>query len=94
MEINVSLSIFFIGFLTFGSWFTFALFGGIGLSALPMDLIYMFTTRPKDMPKEAIDKLKESVILRAHQLKSLAMNIKQMEEDFPNIHKANCMIYK
>jgi len=64
------------------------LFGGIGLSALPMDLIQIFLTRPKDMPKEVYDKLKNSIILRANQMKSLAMNIKQMEEDCPNLHKA------
>ena len=88
MEINVSLPIYYIGFLSFLSYFFFVLFGGIGLSALPMDLIQIFLTRPKDMPKEVYDKLKNSIILRANQMKSLAMNIKQMEEDCPNLHKA------
>jgi hypothetical protein len=68
------------------------LFGGIGLSALPMDLINIFLTRPREMSKEAYDNLKNSIISRANQMKNLAMNIKQMEEDCPNILKASCKI--
>lgn len=89
LEIHVSLPIYYIGILSFFSWFFFMLFGGIGLSALPMDLIQIFSSRPKEMSKEAYENLKNSVISRANQMKALAMNIKQMEEDCPNLHKFN-----
>ena len=92
LEINVSLSIYYIGLLSFFSWFFFVLFGGIGLSALPMDLIQIFCNRPKEMSPESYNNLKKSVVLRANQMKSLAMNIKQMEVDCPNLHKATCKI--
>ncbi len=90
LEINVSLPIYYIGILSFLSWFFFVLFGGIGLSALPMDLIHIFLTRPREMSKEAYNNLKNSIILRANQMKNLAMNIKQMEDDCPNLLKATC----
>lgn len=36
-----------MGFMAFIGWFLFVLFGGVGLSALPMDLINEFLNRPK-----------------------------------------------
>lgn len=93
LELNVSLPIYYIGVLSFLSWFFFILFGGIGLSALPMDLIQIFTSRPKEMSKEAFENLKDSVIKRANQMKSLAQSLKQMESDCPNLNKASCNKY-
>lgn len=77
--------------MSFSSWILFAVFGGIGLSALPMDLIQIFLQRPKEMSETSYNNLKKSIIDRANQMKSLAMNIKQMEEDCPNLHKATCI---
>jgi len=36
-----------MGFLSFIGWFLFGLFGGIGLSALPMDMIRSYKHRPR-----------------------------------------------
>ena len=33
--------------MSFIGWFLFVMFGGVGLSALPMDLIREFIMRPK-----------------------------------------------
>jgi hypothetical protein len=41
-----------MGYLSFFSWFIFIIFEGVGLPALPLDLIYDFVKRPKKIPKE------------------------------------------
>merc|ERR1719203_2542410 len=52
--------IFFTNLLCFVGWFFFALFCGIGISALPLDLILAYRDRPKFMdPKEFADRQKE-----------------------------------
>lgn len=88
IEIDVSFPIYLIGIMSFISWFLFVIFGGVGLTALPMDLIHTFTTRPKPMTKETYDALKSSVIVRANQMKALAESLKKIENENPNIQKA------
>lgn len=56
ITVNVSISTFFAAFMAFVGWFFFAVFGGIGLAALPLDLILTFVNRPKHMdPAEFAD---------------------------------------
>ncbi len=56
LAIPVSVPTFFAGGMAFLGWFFFALFGGIGLTALPLDLILAFVHRPKRMdPAEFAD---------------------------------------
>lgn len=47
VSIPTSFPVFCMGFMAFIGWFLFVLFGGVGLSALPMDLINEFINRPK-----------------------------------------------
>jgi LMBR1 domain-containing protein 1 len=52
----VAIPTFFAGFMAFIGWFFFALFGGIGLAAVPLDMILAFVNRPKHMdPSEFAD---------------------------------------
>jgi len=54
--IPVTIPTFFAGFMSFIGWFFFALFGGIGLAAVPLDLILHWVHRPKHMdPSEFAD---------------------------------------
>ena len=39
LNIQVNIPTFFAGFMSFLGWFFFALFGGIGLAAVPLDLV-------------------------------------------------------
>jgi len=56
ITVNVSIPTFFAAFMAFIGWFFFAAFGGIGLAALPLDLILAFVNRPKHMdPAEFAD---------------------------------------
>lgn len=67
---NVSFPIYVIGLVSFLSWFLFTIFGGIGLAAVPLDLIRTFNARPRKFyTKDEIDKMrlrlvKESLIYK------------------------------
>ena len=49
VELRLSAPVFFIGLMVFFGWFCFAIFGGIGLPALPLDFILAFVNRPRHM---------------------------------------------
>lgn len=49
-------------FWFFFGWFIFSIFGGIGLIALPLDLIYDYFYRPK--PRSASEIAERKIILR------------------------------
>lgn len=56
LMIPVTIPTFSAAFMSFIGWFFFALFGGIGLISVPMDLILTFVNRPKHMdPSEFAD---------------------------------------
>lgn len=92
LQIDVSFPIYLIGIMSFISWFFFVIFGGIGLTALPMDLIHEFKTRPKQMTKQVYDALKQSVISRAIEMRNLASSLKQIEAENPNLMKATSIL--
>lgn len=52
IEFKVGFQVYMVAFMCFIGWFFFVTFGGIGLSALPIDLILEFVDRPR-----AIDEL-------------------------------------
>lgn len=47
MSIQLSFPVYITGLVSFIGWFAFAIFCGIGLVALPLDLILAFVHRPK-----------------------------------------------
>ena len=56
ITIQVNIPTFFAGFMSFFGWFFFALFGGIGLASVPLDLILAWIHRPTHMdPSEFAD---------------------------------------
>eukprot|EP00536_Pseudo-nitzschia_multiseries_P012632 jgi/Psemu1/309265/fgenesh1_kg.494_\ len=46
---QVSLSTFFAALMAWLGWFLFAIFGGIGMASVPLDLILVFVNRPRHM---------------------------------------------
>jgi LMBR1 domain-containing protein 1 len=56
LNFNVTIPTFFAGIMAFIGWFFFAIFGGIGVSAVPLDLMNSFLNRPKVLsPSEFAD---------------------------------------
>lgn len=80
LKITVSFPIFCIGLLSFISYFLFTFFCGIGLFALPLDLIYNYCTRPKRIAGPRLEAMKKEVVQTAIDLKDLAMQVKKLED--------------
>ena len=60
LTIPVSFPVYFMAFMSFFGWWLFVLFGGIGLSALPLDLMQQYKFRPRFRdPKDLIAQQKE-----------------------------------
>jgi len=54
---NVSFPVYLMCFISFIGYWIFTIYGGVGLTALPMDLIRDFLNRPKLVSsREAADK--------------------------------------
>lgn len=53
IHFKVGFQIYMVAFMCFIGWFFFVTFGGIGLSALPLDLILAFVDRPRHMNAKA-----------------------------------------
>lgn len=57
-----------MGFMAFIGWFLFVLFGGVGLTALPMDLFSEYANRPKLMKSADAAEKKSNLRRKASEL--------------------------
>ena len=74
--------------MSFISWIFFCLFGGVGIPAMPLDLIYDFCTRPKKRTLDEMNKIQQEILLATKKAKSLATDIKDLETQ--GHHKKFC----
>lgn len=58
-KIPVTFIIYLVAFISFIGWFFFTIFVGVGMIALPMDLINDFRTRPKPLRKKEYEEKKK-----------------------------------
>jgi len=84
LEVKVSFPIYLIGFMSFISWIVFCIFGGIGLSAFPLDYFYDFCTRPKKRNMNEMIDLKGQILSNVQKVKVLAADLKQLESNGAN----------
>ena len=84
IQIKVNFLIYAMAVLLFVSWILFALFGGIGLAALPIDLFSSFCNRPKHMKSREIDKRKDILVKNIEELRYLGKEIKTLESKGDN----------
>lgn len=73
--------IFIIVFVIFIGWFFFVIFGGVGLVALPMDMIIDYFYRPR--PRSAREMAERKVVLRrrVEELMAYARSLEMTNED-------------
>jgi LMBR1 domain-containing protein 1 len=76
MTINVSLPIYITALISFTGWFAFSVFVGIGLVALPLDLILAFFFRPKFIPADVYAQQKMLIQIRALELMEVGKSLK------------------
>lgn len=79
LTLDVSFPVFIIGFMSFISWILFCFFGGVGIPALPIDLITDFISRPKKRTMSEMIEIKEQILLNTKKVKEIAMEVKDYE---------------
>ena len=84
IEINVSIVVYIIALLSIISYILFMIFGGVGIFAFPLDLIYSFCTRPVKIKPPKLEEMKKEIVVTAADLKDLGMQLKKMEENGVN----------
>jgi len=62
VKLGVNASVFYAGLMAWMGWFLFALFGAVGMAAMPLDLILAFMDRPRHM--DAVEFAEAQVLLR------------------------------
>lgn len=81
LDLQVSMLVFFGNLMAWVGWFLFALFGGIGLTALPLDLILAFVNRPKHMDAVELGEVRSSLQERVNELVDIGELIKIEREE-------------
>ena len=74
--IQVNIPTFFAGFMSFFGWFFFALFGGIGLAAVPLDLVLAFIHRPTHMDPSQFADVQLDIRKRVNDLVNIGEMVK------------------
>jgi LMBR1 domain-containing protein 1 len=82
--LQVSVSTFYAGLMAWMGWFLFALFGGIGLVALPLDLILSFVYRPKRLDAVEFAEAQLSLRERVNELVDIGELIKLERQEKQN----------
>jgi LMBR1 domain-containing protein 1 len=68
ITLSVDMGTFAGGFMAWLGWFAFAMFGGIGLAALPLDLILAYTHRPRRLDAVEFAEIQMSLRERTNEL--------------------------
>ena len=80
IELKVNIIIYSVAVLTFVSWLIFCLFGGIGLSSVPMDFFISFYNRPKKISSDEINERKKNLLKEIEEIKLLGDQVDEMEK--------------
>jgi LMBR1 domain-containing protein 1 len=81
LVLQVSVSTFYAGLMAWFGWFLFAVFGGIGLAALPLDLILAYVNRPRHMDAVEFAEAQISLRERVNELVDIGELIKIEREE-------------
>lgn len=87
LTLQVSLTTFFAGLMAFLGWFLFAVFGGIGMAAMPMDLLLVFKNRPRHMDAMEFAEAQKSLRERVNELVDIGEMIKVERDANPGMGK-------
>ena len=81
IHLKVNIIIYSMAVITFISWLIFALFGGIGLAAVPIDFYISFKKRPKTITSEDIKERKKLLFGEIEEIQNLGEEVKKMESN-------------
>eukprot|EP00639_Heterosigma_akashiwo_P015729 CAMPEP_0206385890 /NCGR_PEP_ID=MMETSP0294-20121207/15568_1 /ASSEMBLY_ACC=CAM_ASM_000327 /TAXON_ID=39354 /ORGANISM="Heterosigma akashiwo, Strain CCMP2393" /LENGTH=528 /DNA_ID=CAMNT_0053836735 /DNA_START=77 /DNA_END=1663 /DNA_ORIENTATION=+ len=80
LSIDVTFLIYVAALMSFLGWFLFVVFAGIGLGALPIDLVLAFVYRPTPLDARAIEERLGAVRARARELREAGALLKRERE--------------
>lgn len=81
VALTVNPAVFYAGLMAWLGWFLFALFGAIGMAAMPLDLILAFVYRPRHMDAVEFAEAQMSLRDRVNELVSVGELIKIEREE-------------
>lgn len=80
--------------ISFLSWFLFTVFGGIGLAAIPLDLIRTFISRPKKIyTKIEIDMMRNQLVRESIKYKENLEKFQAENKDGRAVRTCKIIIY-
>jgi LMBR1 domain-containing protein 1 len=79
--LTVSVSNFYAGLMAFIGWFLFAIFGGVGMAAIPLDMILMYVKRPRHLDAQEFQEMQTSLRERTNELVDIGELIKIEREE-------------
>lgn len=85
LEMQVGLSTFFAALMAWLGWFLFAMFGGIGMASMPIDLLVVFKNRPKHMDAVEFAEAQKNLRDRVNELVDIGELVKIERESNPNM---------
>lgn len=89
IEVQVGFQIYLVSVLCFLGWFFLSVFGGIGLSAAPIDMILAFLDRPRAINESTYRQRKKMVGLAAQVLLQRAEELQGRDEDLAEAAKGS-----
>jgi len=87
LTLTVGLATFFAALMAWLGWFLFSLFGGIGMAAMPLDLLSTFKNRPRHMDPTEYAEAQKSLRDRVNELVDIGELIKLERANNPNMGK-------
>jgi LMBR1 domain-containing protein 1 len=81
LTLTVDVATFYGGLMAWLGWFLFALFGGIGLAAMPLDLVLAYYNRPRHMDAAEYAEAQQSLRDRVNELVDIGELIKIEREE-------------
>ena len=75
LRVSVTIPVYIVALVAFIGWFLFVLFAGVGLVALPMDLLTEYATRPQPIDLEEYAKQRMLLNERSRQLMEVASKL-------------------
>ena len=82
LTIDVSFVIFLIAMVVFVGMFLFTVFGGVGLFAMPLDLIHAYTRKPVLKDAKEIKKIENDLAEKTSELIQMAGRVREQKEKY------------
>lgn len=78
--VEISFAVYFICFLAFIGWWIFVLFVGVGLSALPMDMINSFRNRPRRIDQGEFNRRRTRLLQHVQNLRKDGKHLESIKD--------------